>query len=501
MKSLLFIVVFSCLVIFVTCQTTEDEIPPEPISIVSIGDSLTMGTQDAGIVIDSQHNNYPYLIAKQLGIQNEFQQPYVASPGIGVPPYERPLEISNNQIIAVEWPDNNEDGIPDVDPNVIISRLSNAFYLYPYNNLGVDGARLYDMRSTTKASDSQTGDNFFFDIVLRNDTPHPFIDFGGTTVVEQAKMLNPEVILLWIGSNDILHTVLDGCGIDGSGFIGDDPPTNPVDFDTEYNNLLTDLKTITDKIVMANIPSYLPYGYALDGVFVADDNFPSGRLMIFNTETFEPIQFDITGFGMRYIPLLLEEEDAEHLLLTGAIAFLEGMGIPNQSDLQTMGIDAAEASGMISAMAAAGITPPDPTSVLTGNFTVTQTEEDTVLNIIEQYNAIIFDLSIQHGIYLVDIVTSWWSDEISTPFGGYSGAYPIQDEANTAFSLDGVHPNNLGHALCANAFIKVLNQYYQLAIPELDPEDYKGQYYNKSIESSSIKAIKGIQQMYVPKKK
>ena len=39
-----------------------------------------------------------------------------------------------------------------------------------------------------------------------------------------------------------------------------------------------------------------------------------------------------------------------------------------------------------------------------------------------------------------------------------------------------MHPNNLGHALIANAFIAVINEVLDIKIPELDPEDYKGQY-------------------------
>ena len=138
---------------------------------------------------------------------------------------------------------------------------------------------------------------------------------------------------------------------------------------------------------------------------------------------------------------------------------------------------------------------------LEGEYTITQDEETAVLSIINAYNTIIATLSSEYGIPLVDIVASWWHKDPPDPFGGYSGAYPIQDEENTTFSLDGVHINNLGHALSANAFIEVLNKEYHLGIPKLNPESYKGQYFGKAIRSESLKAINRVQEMYAPRKK
>ena len=38
------------------------------------------------------------------------------------------------------------------------------------------------------------------------------------------------------------------------------------------------------------------------------------------------------------------------------------------------------------------------------------------------------------------------------------------------FSLDGIHPSNIGHGLIANEFIKTMNQAYGTGIAELPPE-------------------------------
>jgi hypothetical protein len=67
------------------CSLFQNE-PFVPSTIASLGDSITMGIQDAGLVADNQYHCYPYLVAMQMGQARGFVQPLVSSPGIGVPP-------------------------------------------------------------------------------------------------------------------------------------------------------------------------------------------------------------------------------------------------------------------------------------------------------------------------------------------------------------------------------------------------------------------------------
>ena len=69
-------------------------------------------------------------------------------------------------------------------------------------------------------------------------------------------------------------------------------------------------------------------------------------------------------------------------------------------------------------------------------------------------------------------------------------AFVAQD--NTVFSLDGVHPSNLGHALIANAFVEVMNRELGLAIPALDPADYDGQYSGRSLTLDVLRALEHV---------
>ena len=49
-----------------------DPTPSGPV-LVTIGDSITMGIQDAGLKYDFQVNNYPYLIAPKPGQPGDFE--------------------------------------------------------------------------------------------------------------------------------------------------------------------------------------------------------------------------------------------------------------------------------------------------------------------------------------------------------------------------------------------------------------------------------------------
>jgi hypothetical protein len=93
-----------------------------------------------------------------------------------------------------------------------------------------------------------------------------------------------------------------------------------------------------------------------------------------------------------------------------------------------------------------------------------------------------------------------WNPENEGAFDGYSGAFVLDDPENTVFSLDGVHPNDLGHAIIANAFIDMINEELQMGIPKLDPEDFKGQYApytGTGIKRSSIQALAGVRDFFI----
>jgi lysophospholipase L1-like esterase len=454
--------------------------PFVPSTIAALGDSITMGIQDAGLFVDNQQKCYAYLVARQMGQARGFQQPLAGSAGdvstgIGVPPYETPLWIEAGFVKTDYLP----EGITQEQlMQLVVPKLQNLFYPNPYNNLGVNGARLDDLNHATGYAGSYSHENFFYDIVLRNLDP-PLPNLGqGKNAVEQAALLDPEYIFLWIGNNDVLGYVLSG-GEDESRI------TATTTFETELRDIIDYLQANTTdaKIVLANIPEYLPFGYALDDVFVA------GSPKLFNPTTLQPIDF--TGLG--YIDLQIADDDGEtvsHLLLTAAAAYIEqGMGI-DPSDLDSLTADQKAPL--------AGVTIPSGTVPLTKDLVFTDQEEAKTLSTIGAFNLIIAQVAEEYDLPLVD-VNGWMQPGGGAPLpsdGCLKFALVSQD--NTIFSLDGIHPNNYGHALIANQFIATMKASFGLNIPSLNAASYSGQYSGKALVVPALKAIRRLDEMYAP---
>lgn len=155
----------------------------------------------------------------------------------------------------------------------------------------------------------------------------------------------------------------------------------------------------------------------------------------------------------------------------------------------TYGFNSEEADSIIVQIETLGLT--SSGLPLPGICTLTGEEESDAMSHINGYNTLISGLSTANGLPPVDISDAWWQDG---DFDDYSVDYALQDQEKTAFSLDGVHPNNLGQALCAHGFIEVLNDEYMLEITPIDPALYAGQYSGKSITVRGQKALQKLEE-------
>ena len=306
-----------------------------------------------------------------------------------------------------------------------------------------------------------------------------FFDFRDKTMLEQAALLDPapEIALLWIGNNDVLGSLLAG---------GEESPTDGTVFAAEFEAVLKRVKKITNKVVVANIPSYIPLAYALDRA-------KNGNVfMVFDPQTFEPIDFDPAVGGELYVPLLFdpEESDAEHIILMGGLAYMdEGYGIPAYDDLISAGVQADDATGLIDGKDHFG-EPLDEKYLLTG------AEETALQDAVAGFNTSIAALAAAYNCPLVDANDLLSLDGLTG--AGYSGEFVYFAPETTAFSLDGVHVSNLGHALCANAFIQAINGAWAKGIPPLDPGNYAGQYANIQVRPRALEAIRRVSGLYGP---
>lgn len=462
----------------ISILSCSKENPTQPTStpvlekMVAVGNSLTAGVQSAGLVQEFQLHSYPYLIAGQIGKAADFQQPLIGPPGVGEIDLNSgkaygPLKYENGLIVQGDSVPGGINGIPNL--------LLNAYLPRPYDNLGLPGADVNDLLTATGGG--------VYDLVLRN----PY--FGNTTALQQAKSLNPTLILLWAGNNDVLGAALDG---------GDPSLITPIsDFQNRFHQIVTELlsaETGDVAMVMANIPDVadIPYVNFLDEFIYKefyDSNFGTVRLPVLFDLNFRPIDFD-TSSAELYIPLLCEEDlsSSQSLVKHLLLPFLEeywfnGVGVPDSATVVNYLVEngwslpdaARQVNYVQQILSGIGLTPSNVR--ISGNLTITESEEMVIKTAVSEYNNIIAQVASAQNppIPIVD-ANSLQSQLNISGLDGYSGKFVLIDPLNTAFSLDGVHPNNGGYALIANAFIDVINQNWDVQIPYLNTQDYKGQY-------------------------
>lgn len=438
-KFILLIAVFS--VFFVTgCDETQDAfvddiLDPEMSKYVAIGDSLTAGVQSDGIVRDFQKNSFPALIAMQMGIDN-FEQPVVDSPGIGFEPGKTPLMFMNGQIFR------NDLNVDEFD------LLSNFFLTRPYDNLGLPGAEIVDVASTT---------NLLFEVVLR----------GLGTQLEQAISLDPELITLWIGGNDVLGSAKAG---------GDFSKISSTEnFEAEYRDILMQLSNKTNAmIVTANLPNVADISFVifLDRVFrtVPELEIMTPVPVVFD-ENFNPIDF---GDGL-FVPILTQEDNVEHLTQAALSRYMNGEGIPDEAALIDMGFTMMEAGDIVRIIEMTSLSPSG--NQLAGDLTLTFDESRVIQEAVENFNSIISIVADEFGVPVVDINEALMRLN-SEGIDGFTSDFVLIDPLNTAYSLDGVHPNDAGYGIIANLFIEKINEAYDMNTPLLDTEQFRGQYSN-----------------------
>jgi phospholipase/lecithinase/hemolysin len=100
------------------------------------------------------------------------------------------------------------------------------------------------------------------------------------------------------------------------------------------------------------------------------------------------------------------------------------------------------------------------------------TEVQTIRNTVDAYNQIIAAEAAQAGMPVVDIDGLFRASAATPPVIG--GVTLTLSYLGGLFSLDGVHPSNIGHALIANAFIATINAAFGMSVPPIDPSALEG---------------------------
>ena len=435
-----FIVILSLILIGCADRTnlTEPQAPntgnADFTRFVSLGNSLTASYQNGSLYGSAQEYSFGNLIAQQ--VWTDYEQPLFDDTGTA-----GKMSLVTIDPLVINY--STESGNP-----------LNLNYPAPYNNLGIPGAFLWDVLNATDSTDCYTAQlgypNALFDVILRNSA------LGLGSQFQQAKVLNPTFITLWIGNNDILMHATSG---------GIDPYTPEPFFETWYSELADSIATLNADVVVANIPDVgaIPY-FTTIGTPLGDGLKQAmatpgvvGLWYQKSGETVATVYADTTALWTNTILITLPGATYAPLLgqTTGKYY--------RDNDISPIpaGIDTTQAFGL------------HPQNPWPDALILDEDEIATTNNVITSYNTTIYDLVVANNFTLVDIHSFF--NEIAA--NGYSTnglnfvTYYIE---GGLFGLDGVHPTSRGYAIVANEFIKRINEEFNANIPIINASTIPG---------------------------
>jgi lysophospholipase L1-like esterase len=439
----IFVLIFTSLFIFNACEDrTELTAPPslggksgdaDLSKMVSLGNSLTAGYQNGTLYISASQYAYPYLIAKQSGV--EMSGIAISDPGLG-----GRLEIKSLSPFTLFT-------------NTRTGAVMNANYPAPFQNLGIPGALAYDVLQATNSTNCASGlagsPNQFFDIILRNGTT------GTKTPIQLALEQNPTFITLWIGNNDVL-------GYATSGGVSPSAPTPVANFQAIFNGIANAITAAgkQGKGVVANIPSVtaIPFFTTV------------GPQIALSTPWYQLRSAGVTGLVYQRSGSVAVA-DSTSLLLGRNLVTLRGssyaplLGQPTGKYYRDLGISVPAGFDTTKPF---GFHPqnPWPNALILDSLEIITTN-----TAITNFNNIISNFASSVNFGLVDINKLFRDIRQNDLTGGtaFNGRiFTTTFVTGGLFSLDGVHPTNQGQAIIANEFIKVINSKFNAKFPLVD---------------------------------
>ena len=442
MKKVLIIMAVLPVIFLGACSVDSPEHPDDLKQVwgyMSLGNSLTAGFMDSGLYMPGQLGSFPRLIAGQMGIDttfggSDFTQPYVGFPGLGSSDPDTPGNIAG----VLYYDGNGVDILGETPMQDVPQLLLASSVPTPYHNLAVPGAFLIDVMHAFNIGSGHGASigqpNPFFLFINRVPVLFPNNSVEGPPAYESGSMFGQAVakgagiVTLWIGNNDVL-----GGATEGSPVIGENI-TDPGVFSAQYNTLL---QALAEALVQRNgVPSTIVVG-----------NIPS----ITDIPYFMTVQQFETAMGGTWEPGYEEDGSASGMLVT------------------------------LPALSYGADHPDDP---LPANYTLNHPEVTTVGNAVTAFNATISNaVATINQLYpgscaLFDANTMMAElpQERKTHF-----LFALDDPANegdpalaaasTYFSLDGVHPNQKGYGMIANAFLVEINRLRGTSYPPVNLDD------------------------------
>ncbi len=412
-------------------ERNDATLPAPGDAIGSLGNSLTAGFQNGGLQQKGQDASFPNLLAQTI-LGRTMSMPLVDSPGIG-------SEIGLSPLFARP----NGGGGADLTREPLTVEPAelglNTRFPIPYDNLGVPGA--------TTAQILRERNGGLFDLILRNldDPATPNVNEGlpsGGTCIEQLELIKPNIITVWSGNNEILGGSLSGSP---QGTNASDPDTYIVplsEFEPDFLELLDRVQALNPKMVaVANVPPIAAIPYTkFWNISPPTAPFPGN-------------------------PRWLMEEDKDGP---------DTDGNPNNGDddpvmLVLLPAPVGDCIECYDPRVCGGVG--QPCTDIPAEFTLSLSEVTLINDTIAAYNAVIEREATARGFAFVDVNAAFLElPTSSSAVAPLNAAFPINPSTaavnlGSAFTLDGVHPSERGHAEVANLFLEAFNLQYGTSYP------------------------------------
>jgi hypothetical protein len=339
---------------------------------------LSAGYQNSQLIESGQTHGYANVIATQAGV--DLKLPLLPPPGYP--------QISIEQNYAV---------VTGLTP---VSRLNTQQTL----DVAVPGftvAALVGLQPGCSPNLANPIEVMAAEILNPNCSINPL-----PTELTEAAALKPKTAILWIGSNDVLFSLL---------FV-DTPPTAVVTFSNLYHLAATTMAGASKQLVVANIPDVTLTAY------------------------------------LTSVPKL------------AAILNLSVDKVEKKLGLHLGDMVTPYAFPLIQAMGRSLTALPDSDSQ--GPVVIRAATLATIRAAVVAYNLEIAQEAAASGATLVDIYSL--INDLAANGVLVGGQTLTTDFMGGLFSLDGVHPTNTGYAIIANEFIKTMNSFLRTNIPLAD---------------------------------
>ena len=285
----------------------------------------------------------------------------------------------------------------------------NTTFPTPYSNMAVPGSIVFDFASTARYA----GGAF------------PLVTRGLGSIQAQMLSLNPTFISFEFGANEVLGPATAGSSVQAAGTT---PP--------EYAAMLTG---------------------AMDAIHAA---LPNAKIALFNVP------------NVTTIPFFTTFKPYTRSLTTGAVVPLMGLDPARDLVLLTAkGFLAAGTGFPVGAYNYVNPAAPGNGNPLPGAVVLTAAEQTTILAAVDAMNATVDALSQRPYIAKVDM-GSLLSSIAANGYMIGSTKYTSAFVTGGIFSLDGVHPTDLAHALLTNTMIDAVNLKFGSTVPRVNPSDY-----------------------------